>query len=77
MGTLLTSNSNTTSGRTHSTVKQSTDRGKSWSEGVLVWRGPSAYSQLVSLGDAKTVGILWEAGLKSAYETISFKKVML
>ena len=51
--------------------------GKSWSEGVLVWSGPSAYSQLVSLGDAKTVGILWEAGLTGAYETISFKKVKL
>jgi hypothetical protein len=102
-GTLLLSNSNTTSGRTHSTVKASTDQGRSWSTGVSVWEGPSACewvvpvhvpqigqripellihcllalryvvdshcadnaadSQLVSLDDPKTVGILWEAGM--------------
>jgi sialidase-1 len=76
-GVLLTSNSNTTSGRTHATVKRSTDLGTTWSSGVLVWPGPSAYSQLVSLGDPKTVGLLWEAGKSNAYETISFKKVAL
>jgi sialidase-1 len=50
-------------------------QGKSWPDGVPVWSGPSAYSQLVSLGDDSTVGVLFEAGSKMAYETISFATV--
>ena len=50
-------------------------QGKSWDDGVPVWSGPSAYSQLVSLGDDSTVGVLFEAGSKMAYETISFAQV--
>ena len=50
-GTLYTSNANTTHSRTHMAVKISHDQGKSWPGGVPVWSGPSAYSQLVSLGD--------------------------
>ena len=76
-GVLHTSNANTTSGRTHVTVKSSTDQGASWSQGSLVWEGPSGYSQLVSVGDPKIVGILLEAGRKSTYETISFAVVAL
>lgn len=76
-GVLHTSNANTTSGRTHVTVKTSTDQGGSWDTGVLAWSGPSGYSQLVSLGDPKTVGLLFEAGAKSTYETISFKIMQL
>ena len=76
-GVLHTSNANTTSGRTHVTVKTSTDQGGSWDAGVLAWAGPSGYSQLVSLGDRKTVGLLFEAGAKSTYETISFKLMQL
>jgi sialidase-1 len=77
MGVLHTSNANTTSGRTHVTVKSSLTQGATWSQGTLVWQGPSGYSQLVSLGDSKTVGILLEAGRKSTYETISFAVVTL
>ena len=76
-GLLHTSNANTSSGRTHVTVKTSTDEGATWSQGSLVWAGPSGYSQLVSVGDPKTVGILLEAGRKSTYETISFAVVTL
>ena len=32
------------------TIRHSDDGGYSWSEGFLMWEGPSAYSQLVSLG---------------------------
>ena len=77
LGVLHISNANTTSGRTHVTVKSSFNQGATWSRGTLVWKGPSGYSQLVSLGDPKTVGILLEAGRKSTYETISFAVVTL
>ena len=75
LGSLYLSNPNTTSGRTHMTVKQSKDKGGSWSEGVSVWKGPSGYSQLVSLGQEGVVGLLFEAGAKGTYETISFVAV--
>ena len=44
---------------------------------MLNWAGPSGYSQLVSLGSKDNVGLLWEAGVKGTYETISFKTVPL
>ncbi len=52
-------------------------QGKTWPDGVSVWSGPSAYSQLVSLGDDSTIGVLFEAGSKMAYETISFAEVQV
>ena len=57
------------------TVKSTHTQGSTWSTGVQVWKGPSAYSQLVSLGTTDTVGLLFEAGVKTAYETISFVEV--
>ena len=54
MGTLYTSNANTTHSRSHMAVKISKDQGKTWPGGVAVWSGPSAYSQLVSLGKPAT-----------------------
>ena len=75
MGTLYTSNANNTHSRSHMAVKISKDQGKTWPGGVSVWAGPSAYSQLVSLGEAANVGVLFEAGAKQAYETISFAVV--
>lgn len=71
-GTLYLSNANTTSGRTHMAVKSSVDQGTTWSSGVSVWTGPSAYSQLVGLDKGSKLGLLFEAGDKSAYETISW-----
>lgn len=72
--TLLFSNANTTTSRTHMAVKASVDGGASWDRGVSIWDGPSAYSQLVSLG-VNGVGLLFEAGFKSPYETISYVAV--
>lgn len=76
-GILHTSNANTTHSRSHMTVKTSVDQGKSWSRGVLVWSGPAGYSQLVPLSDqpGEPLGLLFEAGARSTYETISFAKV--
>ena len=41
--TLYLSNLNSTTDRTHITVKSSFDRGTSWTGGTLVWAGPAAY----------------------------------
>lgn len=78
-GSLLFSNCNTTTSRSHMTVKSSpAGDGKQWSNGVNVWEGPSGYSQLVPLGTSRdTVGLLFECGLHSTYETISFAIVKL
>jgi len=72
-GSLYTSNAADGAARARMTIKRSEDHGASWSVGVVVHAGPSAYSQLVPLGDR--VGCLFEAGATSAYETISFVAV--
>ncbi len=59
------------SGRNHMTIKASFDDCKSWSNGKLIYEGPSAYSCLTKLPDGK-IGILFEAGEKGAYEKIVF-----
>lgn len=71
-GALFLSNANTTVSRSHMTVKSSTDQGATWSHGVSVWKGPSAYSQLVGLDGSSKLGLLFEAGKRSPYETISW-----
>lgn len=57
-------------GRSHMTVKMSKDNGKSFDDGLLIWEGPTAYSQLVDGGDY--VGLLFELGVESTYESIGF-----
>ena len=60
-GTLYLSNANSTSSRTHMTVRKSVDQGKTWDEGVLVYSGASAYSQLVSFPlEMKKLGLIFE-----------------
>lgn len=70
-GTLYTSNDNTQKGRFMMTIKRSVDQGRSWSTGTLIHKGPSGYSQLVPMGD-KNLGLLFECGTRSTYDTISF-----
>ena len=51
-------------------------KGKTWTQGKLIWKGPSAYSQLVPMGPTGgQLGLLFEAGEKSSYETITFVAV--
>lgn len=73
-GALYLSNANTSirGQRSHMTVKGSADQGVTWSHGVLVWSGPSAYSQLVDLDGVGKLGLLFEAGQAGPYETISW-----
>ncbi|MGH3489740.1 MAG: sialidase family protein [Actinopolymorphaceae bacterium] len=53
------------------TVRASPDAGRRWTEEVVVWPGPAAYSDLVDLGDG-TLGLLFENGDDGPYERISF-----
>ena len=59
------------SGRNHLTLKTSFDDCRSWSNGKLVYAGPSAYTCLTKLTDGR-IGMFFEAGKKSAYEKLIF-----
>ncbi|MEW4528011.1 sialidase family protein [Maioricimonas sp. JC845] len=56
--------------RNRMTVRVSDDDGQSWPESRLIHEGPAAYSCLTRLPDDR-VGLLYEAGKKNAYETIT------
>ena len=58
-------------GRTHMTLKVSADNCGTWFASKLIYAGPSAYSCLVRLPNGR-IGLLFEKGIISAYETISF-----
>jgi sialidase-1 len=55
------------------TVKVSRDEGQSWPIEKLLCGGPSAYSCLAVLPDGQ-IGILYECGVESPYETVTFAK---
>ncbi|MEV7191474.1 sialidase family protein [Streptomyces sp. NPDC093510] len=55
-------------------VRRSTDGGVTWQVAHTVDGLPAAYSDLSRL-DAGTVGLLYETGDFSAYETISFRRI--
>lgn len=74
--TLVFSNPASAEGRTRMTVRTSVDGGKTWSEGVVLHEGPSAYSSLVDLGDG-VVGCLYECGEGHPYERITFATVRI
>jgi sialidase-1 len=62
--------------RVRMTVRTSHDDGRTWSSGVVLHAGPSAYSCLARLPDG-SLGCLYEKGDKDAYETITFARVPL
>jgi len=68
---ILFSNPATTSTRTRMTVRRSWDETATWDAGTLIHAGPSAYSDLVKLSDGR-VGLFFEKGVSSPYETITF-----
>jgi hypothetical protein len=59
--------------RTRMTVRRSWDEAASWDAGTLLYAGPSAYSDLAKLRDGR-IGLLFEKGTNSAYETIAFAR---
>ena len=72
----LFSNPAVTSGRTHMTLKMSEDNCKTWFSSKLIFAGPSAYSCLVKLPKMQ-LGLLFEKGKESAYETICFERIYM
>jgi sialidase-1 len=55
------------------TVRRSSDDGKSWSAGSVLWSGPAAYCCLSVLPDGM-LGCLYERGEKSPYESITLAR---
>ena len=59
--------------RERMTVRISDDDARSWRVSKVVHAGPAAYSCLVDLGG--DIGVLYERGESSAYETITFARL--
>jgi sialidase-1 len=74
--TLLFSNPASMDERKNSTLKLSTDQGKTWSQILLVHKGFGAYSDLVNLGNGN-IGILFEYGTSHPYEKIGFSAIRM
>lgn len=72
----LFSNPAVPTGRTHMTLKISMDNCQTWAASRLIYAGPSGYSCMARLPNNQ-VGLLFEKGVKSPYETISFLKTDL
>lgn len=59
--------------RTRLSIWSSLDEAQTWSGPRLVYEGPSAYSDMARI-DAATMGLLYERGASSPYETITFAR---
>ena len=70
---ILFSNPASTAKRERLTVRASFDEAQSWPTSRLLDARPSAYSCLAVLPDG-TIGILYEAGRKNAYENLVFAR---
>jgi sialidase-1 len=57
-------------------VRLSQDEGTTWPVARVIHEGPAAYSTLVVLDDL-SIGLLYERGLKSPYELITFTRFTL
>ena len=60
--------------RENMTLKISYDEGSTWEKSLVLFSGPSAYSDLVRL-PAGTIGCLFEAGINNPYEGIVFREI--
>ena len=69
---LLFSNPASQRGRVNMTVRMSRNDGASWKVIKQLHTGPSAYSDLVKVGEEK-MGCLYECGFESPYEGIRFE----
>ena len=68
---LLFSNPASTEKRANMTLRVSYDQGENWANSITIFRGPSAYSDLV-IDQNKQIGCLFENGESSPYERISY-----
>lgn len=71
---LLFSNPETKNKRRNMTIRMSRDSGRYWERVCTLTEGPAAYSDLMVFPDGD-VGILYECGEKSPYETITFSRI--
>lgn len=71
-GVLLFLNPASTQKRHNMTLRASFDDAKTWPAIKTLHTGPSAYSSLAVLA-GKNIGVLYEAGEKTPYETIRFE----
>ncbi len=62
--------------RENMTLKISHDQAATWTDSIQLHNGPSAYSDITII-KKRVLACLFEAGEKSAYETITFKTVKL
>jgi len=62
--------------RENMTLKISYDEAVTWSDSILLHKGPAAYSDMTII-KKRVVGCLYEAGDKSPYESILFRSVSL
>jgi len=75
-GVLLFTNCNSPQHRKDLTVRVSTDEGKTWSKGRLIDGRPCMYSCLTVLDDG-TIGVLYEVGEKTGFDTLTFARFPL
>lgn len=73
---LLFLNPASTTTRHNLAIRASLDEGKTWPYIHTIYTGPSAYSSMAVLKD-KTIGCLYEAGIKNPYEKIIFERIKL
>ncbi|MFJ9809528.1 exo-alpha-sialidase [Streptomyces sp. NPDC101158] len=75
-GLLLFSAPSVPTARASAALWTSTDGGHTFAPAVTLSRRPAAYSDLVRV-DARTIGVLYETGARTPYETVVFRRVPL
>ncbi|MDE0890048.1 MAG: exo-alpha-sialidase [Phycisphaerales bacterium] len=76
--TLVFSNPASETDRERMTARRSRDGGRTWSNGLQLHAGPSAYSSLAAIDHPQGVGVvacLYEAGNGHPYESIRFRTI--
>ncbi len=73
---LLFANPGSASSRIQMTIRMSEDEGQTWTVERRIDNRPAAYSDLTVLADG-TVGLLYETGDSTAYETLTFVRFSL
>ncbi|MCW2873607.1 MAG: nedA1 [Streptomyces oryziradicis] len=72
-GPLLYSGPSDPQRRARMAVRVSRDGGRTWTAGRTISTRPAGYSDLLGLG-GRSVGLLYETGVESPYETITFTR---
>lgn len=73
---LLFANPASQSARVQMTIRMSEDEGQTWTVSRQIDSRPAAYSDMAVLADG-TVGLLYETGTSSAYDTLTFLRFHL